>query len=83
MIFVAAESRVDMRGIVHSFCVPRHEILQSIHWEARLKRYGNEADGAHFKAEFKEEDKTHDINMINRAALCEIILAQSKIVSGV
>lgn len=44
MIFVAPESKVDMSGIVHSFCVPHHEILQSIHKEAPLKRYGNEAD---------------------------------------
>lgn len=57
MIIVAAESRVDMRGIVHSFCVPHHEILQSIHEEARLKRYGNEADGADSRADFKAEDK--------------------------
>lgn len=52
MIFVAAESRVDMRGIVHSFCVPHHEILQSIHEEPALKRYGNEADGADTTADF-------------------------------
>lgn len=41
MIFVAAERLVDMRDIVHSFCLTRHEILQSIQEEARLKRYGN------------------------------------------
>lgn len=57
MIFVAAESRVDMRGIVHSFCVPQHEILLSIHEEARLKRYGNEADGTDPRANFEAEDK--------------------------
>lgn len=55
MIFVAAQSRVDMRGIVHSFCVPHHEILQSIHWEAPFRRYGNEADWADLKAEGKKQ----------------------------
>lgn len=44
MIFVATESKVDMRSIVHSFCVPHHEILQSIHEETPLKTYGNEAE---------------------------------------
>lgn len=53
MIFVAAESGVDMRGIVHSFCVPHHEILQSIQQEAPLNRYGNEADGADFQSGIK------------------------------
>ncbi len=56
MIFVAPKSRVDMRGIVHSFCVPHHEILQSIHEEAALKRNGNEADWADSSADLREED---------------------------
>lgn len=57
MIFVAVESRVDMRGIVHSFCVPHHEILQSIHEEAPFKRYGNEADWADVRVDFNAGDK--------------------------
>lgn len=57
MIFVATESRGDMSGIVHSFCVPRHEILQSIHEEARLKGYGNEPDGSDFRPNFTAQDK--------------------------
>lgn len=56
MIFVAAESRVDMRGIVHSFCVPHHEILQSIHEEAPLRRYGNEAVWADSRADFSRQE---------------------------
>lgn len=46
-----------MSGIVHSFCVPRHEILQSIHEEAHLKGYGNEPDGSEFKPNFMAQDK--------------------------
>lgn len=57
MIFVATESRGDMSGIVHSFCVPRHEILQSIHEEAHLKGYGNEPDGSEFRPNFMAQDK--------------------------
>lgn len=57
MIFVATESRGDMSGIVHSFCVPRHEILQSIHEEAHLKGYGNEPDGSDFRPNFMSQDK--------------------------
>lgn len=66
MIFVAAESRVDMRGIVHSFCVPHREILQSIHEEAPLKRYGNEGDWADFRAELRAVDKKQTINKYNK-----------------
>lgn len=57
MIFVATESRGDMSGIVHSFFVPRHEILQSIHEEAHLKGYGNEADGPDLRPHFMAQDK--------------------------
>lgn len=57
MIFVATESRGDMSGIVHSFCVPRHEILQTIHEESHLKGYGNEADGSDFRPNFMAQDK--------------------------
>lgn len=62
MIFFAIESRVDMRSIVHSFCVPHHEILQSIHEEAPLKRYGNEVDWTDVRTDFIAEDKKPKIN---------------------